>query len=386
MIDSDYSQLIFPFGFILSQKAATEKALAEQISVIEGPPGTGKTQTILNIIANAMMNNKTVAVVSNNNSATANVLEKLEKYGVDFFAAFLGNKENKEKFFNEQKGVYPDMSSWIIPPQAINTMKTILRDSQQKLNDMLGIQNRLSDLKQKFTELQTEYKYFNQYFQESGIGSMQLSSLYRIRSDNLLKLLFQFKKCLEKESVSFRTKLYNLFTYGIYSFRFYYYTPEAIVSFLQKSYYEKKMKELQNDIEALTHKLGNYHFDREMKEYSAVSMKLLKAELVQQYKKGKNRVIFSTKDLWKNFDSFIKEYPVILSTTHSLRSCTSENYLFDYVIIDEASQVDVVTGALALSCAKKAVIVGDYFVIFSLLATGNKKKLQILFGILKCSA
>lgn len=33
--------------------------------------------------------------------------------------------------------------------------------------------------------------------------------------------------------------------------------------------------------------------------------------------------------------------------------------MFDYVIIDEASQVDIVTGALALSCAKNAVVVGD---------------------------
>ena len=71
---------IFPFGFNLSQKSAAEKALNGQISVIEGPPGTGKTQTILNIIANAIMNKKTVAVVSNNNAATANVLEKLQKY------------------------------------------------------------------------------------------------------------------------------------------------------------------------------------------------------------------------------------------------------------------------------------------------------------------
>ena len=63
--------------------------------------------------------------------------------------------------------------------------------------------------------------------------------------------------------------------------------------------------------------------------------------------------------LWKNFDAFIKEYPVILSTTHSLRSCIGKNYLFDYLIVDEASQVDIVTGALALSCAKNAVIVGD---------------------------
>lgn len=40
------------------------------ISVIEGPPGTGKTQSILNIIANlAIMQGKTVAVVSGNNAA-----------------------------------------------------------------------------------------------------------------------------------------------------------------------------------------------------------------------------------------------------------------------------------------------------------------------------
>jgi len=97
---SRYEQMpIFPFGFNISQKTATAKALTEQLSVIEGPPGTGKTQTILNIIANAVMNGKTVAVISNNNSATANVLEKLQKYGVDFIAAYLGNRENKEKFF-----------------------------------------------------------------------------------------------------------------------------------------------------------------------------------------------------------------------------------------------------------------------------------------------
>ena len=67
---------IYPFGLNFSQKAATTNALSSCISVIEGPPGTGKTQTILNIIANIVLQNKTVAVVSGNNSATTNVLEK----------------------------------------------------------------------------------------------------------------------------------------------------------------------------------------------------------------------------------------------------------------------------------------------------------------------
>ena len=40
------------------------------------PNGTGKTQTILNIIANAVLNGQSVAVVSSNNAATKNVYEK----------------------------------------------------------------------------------------------------------------------------------------------------------------------------------------------------------------------------------------------------------------------------------------------------------------------
>ena len=71
--------VIYPFGLNRSQKTAVENALSSQVSIIQGPPGTGKTQTILNIISNAVRNGQTVAVVSNNNSATLNVAEKLEK-------------------------------------------------------------------------------------------------------------------------------------------------------------------------------------------------------------------------------------------------------------------------------------------------------------------
>ena len=92
-----------------------------------------------------------------------------------------------------------------------------------------------------------------------------------------------------------------------------------------------------------------------MREYGDDSMKLFKAQLAERYKFDKKRPVFTKDALWKDFDSFIKEYPVILSTTHSLRNCASANYLFDYVVIDEASQVDIVTGALALSCARNQV-------------------------------
>ena len=73
------NNIIYPFRFNLSQKMAMENVFKSNISVIQGPPGTGKTQTILNIIANlAIMKDKTVAVVSNNNEAVKNVKDKLK--------------------------------------------------------------------------------------------------------------------------------------------------------------------------------------------------------------------------------------------------------------------------------------------------------------------
>lgn len=83
------SEPIFPFRYNLSQRTALEQALKSTISIIEGPPGTGKTQTILNILANlAVMQGKKVAVVSGNNQqlfylfplfCSATVLERISR-------------------------------------------------------------------------------------------------------------------------------------------------------------------------------------------------------------------------------------------------------------------------------------------------------------------
>ncbi len=108
------SPLIFPFGCNASQQKAVQAAFENQISVVQGPPGTGKTQTILNIIDNILVRGKTVQVVSNNNSAIVNVLEKLSKYDMGFIVALLGSTANKEKFIETQEEKqYPEnFESW----------------------------------------------------------------------------------------------------------------------------------------------------------------------------------------------------------------------------------------------------------------------------------
>ncbi|GKX67682.1 AAA domain-containing protein [Inconstantimicrobium mannanitabidum] len=353
-------QIIFPFGFNLSQKVATENALTNEISVIEGPPGTGKTQTILNIIANAILNDKTVAVVSNNNSATANVLEKLKKYEVDFIAAYLGNKNNKKTFFEEQSGSYPDFNQWKLEYEDYEKIKNELLLSQKTLEQMLEKQNYMAKLKQELSSLDIEVEYFNQYrsFDKSVIKPYR--AIFKHNSAKVMSFLVDYSLIIKRHGdVYTRHKIKILIKYGIFSFKFYKNASQDIADYLTELYYELRMKELKNEIEHLEKTLYRHTFEEEMKIYSEKSMILLKATLARKYSSIGSREIFSKEDLFKNFQAFIKEYPVILSTTHSLRSCASENYLFDYVIIDEASQVDIVTGALAFSCAKNVVVVGD---------------------------
>ena len=100
---------LFTFGFNLSQKKGVDETFSHPLSIIEGPPGTGKTQTILNIIANAVINHQSVAVVSSNNAATKNVFDKLERNGLSFIAALLGNSEKKKEFLESQAEI-PDLS------------------------------------------------------------------------------------------------------------------------------------------------------------------------------------------------------------------------------------------------------------------------------------
>lgn len=54
--------------------------------------------------------------------------------------------------------------------------------------------------------------------------------------------------------------------------------------------------------------------------------------------------------------------------------------VYDYLIMDEASQVDIATGALALSCARNVVIVGDTRQLPNVLTREMKAKADAIFS------
>lgn len=376
--------IIFPFGFNLSQKEATEKAFENKVSVIEGPPGTGKTQTILNIIANAILNDKTVAVVSNNNAATENVYEKLSKYNLDFFAATLGRKENKEKFINGQSGTYVDMEAWKLDTSEKQTVLDKLNKSKDEISTMLKKKNKIATIKKQLSELLLEKKHFEKEYLSEDVAKLKYNTIARLKADNIMKLLIDLDlngKGLDKVPFSIRIK--NLFKYGICNFKFYSNPIDEVLDYLYYLYYKNKENELNSEIENIQRELNIFNFDSELKGYSNNALKIFKDKLNKKYYKNINRQVFTEEDLWRRFDKVIEEYPVILSTTHSLRNCISDNFLFDYLIIDEASQVDLLTGALALSCAKNVIVVGDLMQLTNVVSEGDKDISKKIFDTYK---
>lgn len=373
---------IFPFGCNASQFKAVKAALENQVSIIQGPPGTGKTQTILNIIANLLVAGKTVQVVSNNNSATANVLEKLAspKYGMDFLVASLGSSKNKSAFLNQQTGLYPDLSDWNQEiPEKMQFIEQMHKYSQE-LNDIFVKQERLALAKNELQGLKVEQMHFAQYTKETNDNLTQYKIRKNLKSKHLMQLWQECQAFSDTDkNITFLFKIKSCIIYGISDWNFYKIEISKIINMFQSLYYQTKADELTAEIENLEHELKERKAQSLIEDFTNLSMKFLKSVLYIKYGAKKSRRVFTDDDLWKNPSEVQEEYPIILSTTFSSRSSLCKAASFDYVIMDEASQVDVATGALALSSAKNAVIVGDSKQLSNVVTEDVEKRSNAIF-------
>ena len=329
---------IFPFGCNRSQYKAVRNALENGISVIQGPPGTGKTQTILNIMANLLLAGKTMQIVSNNNSAVENVKEKLQTAGLDFICAQLGRASNKVAFVESQTGAYPDMSSWKLE-DASRVRREAIRLSQE-LQELYECKENLAIDSEKLDELKRQRDLF----------PLKADSRREWSQKTLQNYFMLCNRQMERNHrLSWFTRL-RLRFHRLPS-------SETAVDEIHSLLIHEKISALEKRCKAYEDRVKDA--DKKNKRLRELSMLLLKDYLHRLYGGKKERTVFSTEEIYLKSRDFLKEYPVVLSTTFSATSNINQNYKFDCLIMDEASQVDIAAGALALGSANKAVIVGD---------------------------
>lgn len=276
----------------------------------------------------------------------------MEKYNLNYLCARLGKKENKEDFIEKQTGEYIKFSEKLEDKE---NLENKLMNLNQEISEIFNIQNDIAKLKGELSEVKLEHKYFNTYEENELVDTPKIRRMNRITSDIIMKLKIEYEE-LQTESLWFRIK--SQFIYGIGDKKFYKKPKKDILKYYNKIFFIVKEIELDKEIKLKERRLKQLGTNK-LELLTSISTKLLNEYLRNKYKEKTKRKIFSLKELHSNSEEFNKEYPIIFSTTYSIKNSLSEDYKYDYIIMDESSQVDLITGVLALSTAKNAVIVGD---------------------------
>jgi len=351
--------LIYPFGCNESQKLAVETTLRNSISIVEGPPGTGKTQTILNIIANLILQDKTVAIVSNNNSAVFNVRDKLKKHGYGMVFASLGNNENKTSFFNniEEQIVNSNFETSIERlKEAMNEIRkldSILTKGFKHRNRLATLKTELSDAEREFGHVKVEQPL------NSNIKTILDKKFHRKWNFGKTLKLKDFLSFIDlNNKLSIINKLRFVLQYGLFDLNSIRQYSEEFSVYVNHKFYELYITKIENEILDVENWLASNNEEANLKRFIEISKEVFNGVLFAKYS-HLGKPTFSMNDYRKQFNDFVKHYPVILSSTLSLHTSISKGYLFDYLIIDESSQVDIIKSAICFSCCRNVIAVGD---------------------------
>ena len=145
VLDSDSSQFL-----------ALMKAAGGQNMAIEGPPGSGKSQTIVNLIANAIGSGKRVLFVAQKGTALRVVLARLQHLGLDSLVLPLMGKKADSQEFYDALGERIELDAYKSMPNSsvsktdlqrkkdelngyVNILKTVLPGAQLTIHQILGL-------------------------------------------------------------------------------------------------------------------------------------------------------------------------------------------------------------------------------------------------------
>lgn len=151
-----------------SQKSAVISSFENPLTVITGPPGTGKSQVVLNILANAVANNHSVVFSSKNNGAIDCVKERFDAITDDEYLLRLGSKDSISKRFKpkiekfiaefEHSYIEPDQSELIKLRSKIEAFQKRLNFLQGKLKRIIELPNELERLNEKSSSIKEEFE------------------------------------------------------------------------------------------------------------------------------------------------------------------------------------------------------------------------------------
>jgi len=130
-----------------SMEKILERLRHEPLTVVTGPPGTGKTQLVANAVANAWLDGQTVLVTSTNNAAVDVAVERAEQEIYEGMLSRTGNHDERSQVPDRIFSVKENAESWVGEPenpseaQARSQLAKAVREREELLKSLDELRN-----------------------------------------------------------------------------------------------------------------------------------------------------------------------------------------------------------------------------------------------------
>jgi len=143
--------LLEPAPLNAEQRTAVRQALAEPLTVITGPPGTGKSQVVTSILVNAAWRGLRVLFASKNNKAVDVVMERINGLSPQPIMLRLGTRSLQEELANQLTAILSarateeERSCYATALMALQNENSFLQSTGKQIEELIGLRNQVDE-------------------------------------------------------------------------------------------------------------------------------------------------------------------------------------------------------------------------------------------------
>ena len=398
----DTTILLEIFSLNATQKNAVQRSLHHSLTVITGPPGTGKSQVVLNIIANAIFQNKTVLFASKNNKAVDVVIEKINAILPFKFIVRMGHQGHrrnaktdleqlmkqpinkntmKEKILSEllttaayNERIHHQLLTLATLNESLATKQTVL-DSLEKQHPPNQSQQKQQQHLERIDPLLLQED-LQKFFSENFFLKHLNPKRYQRRQEQCFRKYYELLPAPQKLSLQNQLTNGSITRQTALQWILLWKKEEVTLDEMTKTkqailalppYNELKNKLTAGHQKYLTISQSALHHHwvnrfAEATEHDKQHIKIFFSVSEQLESKTEDKLVFRKLQTQRvrALQRLLKFLPAWVVTNLSAKqSFPLKNALFDILIIDEASQCDIASALPLFYRAKQIVIIGD---------------------------
>ncbi len=343
--------LVAPLSINHAQESILKECGSSNITVVTGPPGTGKSQIVVNLVANAWAHNQSIMITSTNNAAVDVATSRANSVSPGLIIR-TGNKSAREAM-PDQIAQLISKSRELLPSERADAEASLYTTTKTR-DAFYAALARCAELENiQHERMQIEIN-LEKTLEEKLVGSIPDADVREI-----LRLANRFKK--SKFLLNFRWKRFAK-KFGLPT------ESELIQTSINWLAIKQENIRRREEIDALRIVVGDANENSEKVESdwrnaSSVFAERLVSDTVARNKKRFSTIgqsgssYYGTLKAIETILPFIKGWASTALSMH--QNFPFDAGLFDYVIVDEASQCHLAYILPAAYRAKRLIIVGD---------------------------